>query len=653
VPSSGTLSPVFAASTTSYTASVANSVSSITLTPTVTDANATVKVNNVTVASGAASGPINLNVGSNTITTVVTAQDGTTTQTYTLTVTRAAAATLTLISPTSGIAGTSVTINGTNFTNASTVKFGATSATVAFVSATQLTATAPAGTGTVNVIVTEGGVDATSLNAQFTYLAATSVALTATPSQPVAGKPVVLRATVTPSTATGNIIFKDGTQMLGTVSLAKGSATLTTSFAMGTHVLTAAYAGDGANQASTSPPLSLSPSRPDPLTDPRVRMMIAAQQQHVSRLAQSVSMSVHRRLEDLHEPQIAPFRNGLALSGRGDVLSKEDQQIAELKALLEPPGAPAALAYAPPQAEMKMPRLNALDDKPAHKPTDFGNSQIIPGFNIWTAGTITLGRQRMEDTPGTLRSQFYLVTLGMDRPLNDSLKMGLSVSLAREEGRFADNSLRNDATSKVAVAYASWQPFERIFVDGLLGYGDMRFDTKRLETSSALTLTGQRPANLFLASVALSYDMRFDAFRISPFMRTDFMDASLKAFAENGDANWALSFDPSRLSSRSVALGLRTRYDIAYSGFVLSPTLRAEIRGGSQTAATQTLSYVADPSTTYGALVTSSSRYTASGALGLLLDNRAGLTAELETLGTYGGQRLSGGGLRGRLGWSF
>ncbi len=86
--SSGTLSPAFANSTTSYTASVSHGVNSITLTPTVAD-HATVTVSGITVPSGNASGAINLNVGSNTITVVVTAQDGTTTSTYTVTVTRA------------------------------------------------------------------------------------------------------------------------------------------------------------------------------------------------------------------------------------------------------------------------------------------------------------------------------------------------------------------------------------------------------------------------------------------------------------------------------------------------------------------------------------------------------------------------------------
>ena len=91
--SSGTLSPTFASGTTGYTVSVVNSVTSITVTPTVAESNATVQVQvnsggYSSVTSGNASGSLALNVGANTITTLVTAQDGTT-RTYTMTVTRA------------------------------------------------------------------------------------------------------------------------------------------------------------------------------------------------------------------------------------------------------------------------------------------------------------------------------------------------------------------------------------------------------------------------------------------------------------------------------------------------------------------------------------------------------------------------------------
>ena len=90
--SSGTLSPAFASGTTSYTVSVANTVTALTLTPTVNTSGATVKVAGTAVASGDASASQALAVGTNAISIVVTAADGSTTETYTVTATRAAAA---------------------------------------------------------------------------------------------------------------------------------------------------------------------------------------------------------------------------------------------------------------------------------------------------------------------------------------------------------------------------------------------------------------------------------------------------------------------------------------------------------------------------------------------------------------------------------
>ncbi|MGV3541478.1 MAG: cadherin-like beta sandwich domain-containing protein [Rufibacter sp.] len=86
--SAGTLTPAFSAATLNYTAMVDHTVSGITVTPTLADANATVTINGTAVANGNASASIALETGDNTITTVVTAQDGTTTKTYTLVVTK-------------------------------------------------------------------------------------------------------------------------------------------------------------------------------------------------------------------------------------------------------------------------------------------------------------------------------------------------------------------------------------------------------------------------------------------------------------------------------------------------------------------------------------------------------------------------------------
>ncbi|MCU1248331.1 MAG: repeat protein, partial [Edaphobacter sp.] len=78
----------------------------------------------------------------------------------------------------------------------------------------------------------------------------TATLLSANTTSPTYGQQVVLTASIQPSllgslTPTGNVKFKDGNTTIGTVAVSGGVATLNiTSLALGTHSITATYAGD-------------------------------------------------------------------------------------------------------------------------------------------------------------------------------------------------------------------------------------------------------------------------------------------------------------------------------------------------------------------------------------------------------------------------
>ena len=86
--SSGALSPTFSYGTKSYTLTVPYEVVSISVTPTADTLGSSLSVNTAAVASGQASGNINLTVGSNPIDIIVTAEDGVTQSSYSVIVTR-------------------------------------------------------------------------------------------------------------------------------------------------------------------------------------------------------------------------------------------------------------------------------------------------------------------------------------------------------------------------------------------------------------------------------------------------------------------------------------------------------------------------------------------------------------------------------------
>jgi gliding motility-associated-like protein len=214
--SSGTLTPVFSTSTTSYTVAVSGSVSSITVTPTVADA-ATVKVNGTAVTSGTASGPITLSVGSNTISIVLTAQDGSTTKTYAITVTRAAASNIATLSKLTTSSGTLTPAFATATTSYTDVAHSVSS--IAF----RATTTDPLATETINgTAVPEGTVSYyVPLNAGVNNISIVvtaqdgvtkdtyTIAVTRLPEVATLSKLTVSSGTLSPAFATGTTSYTD------------------------------------------------------------------------------------------------------------------------------------------------------------------------------------------------------------------------------------------------------------------------------------------------------------------------------------------------------------------------------------------------------------------------------------------------------------
>jgi uncharacterized repeat protein (TIGR02543 family) len=303
--SSGTLSPSFASATESYTASVANSVTSITITPTRTQANATITVNGTSVTSGSASGAISLNVGSNTITVVVTAQDGSTTKTYTVTVTRApsAIATLSNLTLSSGTLSPTFASGTTNYTasvansvatgytvtatksesNATTVQYLGATGTIAFTGAldvgpnvirTVVTAQDGTASSTYTVTVTRLSNDATlsalalssgTLNPSFasgttsyTASVANSVtSITVTPTRTQANATITVNGTsVTSGSASGSISLNVGSNTISVVVTAQDGTTTGTY----TVIVTRAGSSDATLSALSLSSGTLSPS---------------------------------------------------------------------------------------------------------------------------------------------------------------------------------------------------------------------------------------------------------------------------------------------------------------------------------------------------------------------------------------------------------
>jgi hypothetical protein len=125
------------------------------------------------------------------------------------------------------------------------------------------TSTLPVGTNSLSAVYTSNnGYQTHTVNfTQTVEKAATSTALTSSPTSSGLNQLVTFTATVSPRTSgqpTGTVTFSDGTTPLGSPALSEGVATLAiATLAIGTHTITAAYSGDGNFNLSTSNVASL------------------------------------------------------------------------------------------------------------------------------------------------------------------------------------------------------------------------------------------------------------------------------------------------------------------------------------------------------------------------------------------------------------
>ena len=179
-PTSGAVGTVVTITGTNFTGATAVKFNATAATGVVVNSDTQITA---TVATGSSSGKI-----------TVTTPNGTATSTTNFTVI-VPAPTISSFNPTSGPAGTSVVITGTNFTGATAVKFNATAASAFTVnSATQISATVAPGSTTGPITVTTAGGTATS-STNFTVIIPAPTITSFNPATGPVGTGVVITGT--------------------------------------------------------------------------------------------------------------------------------------------------------------------------------------------------------------------------------------------------------------------------------------------------------------------------------------------------------------------------------------------------------------------------------------------------------------------------
>ncbi|RYY25598.1 MAG: autotransporter domain-containing protein, partial [Sphingomonadales bacterium] len=377
-------------------------------------------------------------------------------------------------------------------------------------------------------------------------------------------------------------------------------------------------------------------ARPNPTADPNVVGVSDAQAETTRRFARSQVSNFMRRTEQLHGGGGRSATMGVTLNsrdGHGFVRQSPafDAYALEITERMRPLAEDPMMAQA---ANMRDPRASRADmlgsgsmtgittavsgttrrnggvaalDRPVLSEDSEGEGsgeRRIGTIAIWSGGAIDIGTRDATTRSTKITATTSGLSAGADFKLSDGVIVGLGGGYGNDVSHIGGSAARVRGTSSLFAAYASVSPGDAAFIDGMVGFGDLSFSTRRAVTTLNVNALGSRDGNYTVGALAAGIDKQSAALRWSVYGRGEFMNAKLGAYAETGAGRMNLRFDERDVRSLTGTLGARIEFT-GDAGFAkVTPRVRAEWNHEFADADAQLLDYADIPGVALFSLAT-------------------------------------------------
>lgn len=385
--------------------------------------------------------------------------------------------------------------------------------------------------------------------------------------------------TITPSTAGTATISNSST---GSPAY-RLTFTPTTTFA---GVATVTYTLSNTSGVSAAATVSITvAARTNVANDTQVRGLVSAHGETASRFATAQLGNFSRRLEALHGAGWARSSFGLGLTPtttqEKPLLAKWSDDEADRvigspwQASMRKVGWPLSTRAG--NAETKLAAANTKD---------LTGLPELPGkaedrkqeLSLWIAGTVDFGHRNATGQQDGFRFTTNGVSMGADYRISDKLSVGVGTGYSRDRSDIGENGSKSIGQSVVATVYGTVRPTPNIFVDGLLGYGMLDFDSTRYVTDDGSFATGQRSGTQMFVAVSGGYEFRYDNFLWSPYGKLDLASTTLAQYTETASGLNALTYYKQRARTSSGTLGMRAEGQYQSRVGTWNPRVRIEYR---------------------------------------------------------------------------
>ncbi|WNL46391.1 putative Ig domain-containing protein [Dyella sp. BiH032] len=316
--------------------------------------------------------------------------------------------------------------------------------------------------------------------------------------------------------------------------------------------------------------------RSDPSKDAEVLGILQAQADSARRLAQGQIDNFQRRLETLHTGAAGGgFTNGISFSSASARQNRDP--MAGLRG----------------RDDDWSRRFLVQPDEPSPGQGQRSDGTGQPGeWAVWTGGAVNFGKTQPGTSDNGIDFTTSGVSVGADRAFGEKFALGAGVGYGHDASDIGKHGSRSTVDSYSAAVYGSYRPAPLVYVDALVGYQWLSFDSRRYVTDNGNTVTGSRDGKQLFASLSVGYEHRTqDGMLVSPYGRFDFARASLDSYTERGDDTYALRYERQTVKTSTGVLGLRAQWVAKRDYGVWMPQLRVEFRHDFQGAGVAAMRY--------------------------------------------------------------
>ena len=191
-------------------------------------------------------------------------------------------------------------------------------------------------------------------------------------------------------------------------------------------------------------------------------------------------------------------------------------------------------------------------------------------FSVWSDGEISIGKNSASTISSSREFNRKVLTIGLDKEYKQDNLIGFALSVGREDADVGTDGSTIQSDNIGAIVYSTYTSEQLPQIEASLGYGDLNFETKRIDSGE--TLTGERRGSIYYGSVGFRQlnTAQEERGSYSAHGRVNLGQITLKSYTETGGVSAITYFDQD-IDYEELETGIEMSKVMKWRNFTIRP----------------------------------------------------------------------------------